>query len=45
MKKYAYQCRHRTFWKVVIKIDKKNLIKNNNNKLEDIIYTITSKEK
>jgi hypothetical protein len=34
---YTYWCRHSTFWKVVIQIDKENLIK--------YIYTITSKEK
>ena len=34
-----------TFCKVLIKIDKENLIKYKSNKLEDIKYTITSKEK
>ena len=42
---FTFRCKHRTICKVVIKIDKSNLIKYNKNLLDDITYSITSTEK
>ena len=42
---YSYRCRYRTVCKILIKINKENLVKLKENQTDNIDYTITSREK
>ena len=41
---FTYRCKHRTVCKVVVKINKDDLIKYNKNLLDEIVYSFSSKE-
>lgn len=41
---FTYRCKHRTVCKVVIKINKDNLIKYKKNLLDEIVYSFSIKE-
>ena len=42
---YSYRCKYRTVCKILIKINKENLVKLKENSPDNIDYTITSREK